>query len=96
MRILLKILALQFWFLLVLVVALCSFALSFAGFILWILSVLVAVGGVVLLFTGQIAGGITFLVIAFLVSPYGLPALMAWSVGRLDALRYSLKAFITS
>jgi hypothetical protein len=95
MRILLKILAVPLWFLLVLVVALCSFALSFAGFILWILSVLAAIGGVVLLFTDQVAGGITFLVLAFLISPYGLPALMAWSIGRLDTLRCSLRAFIT-
>jgi hypothetical protein len=94
MRLVLKILAVPFWFLLALVVAVCSFALSFAGFILWILSVLVAIGGVALLFTDQVAGGIAFLVLAFLISPYGLPALMAWSVDRIDALRCSLKAFI--
>jgi hypothetical protein len=76
------------------VVALCSFALSFADFILWILSVLVTISGVVLLFTDQIVDGVTFLVIAFLISPYGLPAFMAWSTDRFDRLRYSLKEFI--
>jgi hypothetical protein len=49
----------------------------------------------VLLVTNHIAGGIAFLVISFLVSPYGLPALFAWLVGKLDALRYLLKEFIT-
>jgi hypothetical protein len=79
--------------LLTLTVAVCSFILA-AGVAAWALSVLATIGGVVLLFTHQAAGGIAFLVIAFLVSPYGLPALMAWLLGKLEGLRCSLKEFM--
>ncbi len=94
MRIVMKILAAPAVCLLALTVAMCSFLLSIAGFVCWFASVLVSIGGLVLLCTRQPAGGVAFLVIAFLVSPYGLPALTAWLVGRLNALRWSLKDFI--
>jgi hypothetical protein len=95
MRVVLKILAAPVLGLLTLAVAVCSFVLMIAGIAFWILTVLAAIGGIVLLVTNHIAGGIAFLVISFLVSPYGLPALFAWLVGKLDALRYLLKEFIT-
>ena len=80
--------------LLTLVVAFCAFIITVTGFLAWLLSVLVAVGAVVLFFSHQSAGGIAFLVIAFLVSPYGLPALAAWLVGKLDSVKFSLREFI--
>ncbi len=94
MRIVLKIVTAPILCLLALTVSMCSFVLVIAGFVCWFLSVLMAIGGVVLLLTQQIAGGIAFLVIAYLVSPYGLPAFAAWLVGKLNALRYSLQCFI--
>jgi hypothetical protein len=36
------------------------------------------------------------LVLAFLVSPFGLPMLAVWIVGRLDRLNGALKDFITN
>lgn len=80
--------------LLALVAAFCKFILMVTGFIFWLLSVLVFVGAVILFFTQQPAGGIAFLVVAFLISPYGLPALAAWLVGMLEGARYSLREFI--
>jgi hypothetical protein len=94
MRIALKILAAPALCLLALTVAVCSFLLLVAGFVCWFLCVLACIGGIVLLFTHHPDGGIAFLVIAFLVSPYGLPALFAWVIGKLNALRWSLKEFI--
>ena len=94
MRIVLKILAAPAMCLLALTVAMCSFFLAAAGFVCWFLAVAAGIGGVVLLFTHHIDGGIAFLVIAFLVSPYGLPALFAKLVGWLNALRFSLKEFM--
>lgn len=81
--------------LLTLAVAMCTFILAVTGFLSWLLSVLVFIGAVVLLFAHQPAGGIAFLVVAFLVSPYGLPALAAWLVGKLDGIKYCLREFIT-
>jgi hypothetical protein len=94
MRIILKILAAPLALLLTLVVALCTFLLSMTGFLLWLVSGVVFIASVVMLFTGQTAGGIAFLVIAFLLSPYGLPAFAAWLVGKLDGVSCSLKEFI--
>ena len=94
MRIVLKILAAPAMCLLALAVAVCTFSLMIAGFVGWFLMVLACIGGIVLLFIQQPAGGIAFLVIGFLVSPYGLPAFFAWLVGKMDGLRYSLKEFI--
>jgi hypothetical protein len=62
--------------------------------LLWLVSGVVFIASVVMLFTGQTAGGIAFLVIAFLLSPYGLPAFAAWLVGKLDGVNCSLKEFI--
>ena len=39
--------------------------------------------------------GITWLVMAFLLSPFGLPAVAEWLICKLDGLNYSLKCFIT-
>lgn len=46
------------------------------------------------LFTGD-RWGIQGLVIAFAVSPFGLPAVAEWLIDKLDSLNYSLKSFIT-
>lgn len=94
MRLLLKILAAPAMLLLALAVAFCTFLLSVAGFLSWILSVLVAVGAALLFISHQHMGGIAFLVIAFFISPYGLPAFAAWVVGKLDGLKFSLRDFI--
>lgn len=94
MRIVLKILAAPVMCLFALAVAICSFLLMITGFVCWFLSGLSCIGGVVLLVTQHTAGGIAFLAIAFLVSPYGLPALAAWLVGKLNSVKYSLQAFI--
>ena len=94
MKIVLKILAAPAMLLLTLAVAFCTFLLMVTGIITWILSGLVFAGAVILFFSHQPAGGIAFLVIAFLVSPYGLPALAAWIVGKLDGIKYSLREFI--
>lgn len=94
MKTVLKILAAPAMLLLTLVVAFCVFIITVTGFLSWILSVLVFVGAVVLFFSHQPAGGIAFLVIAFLVSPYGLPAIAAWIVGKLNGVKYSLREFI--
>ena len=94
MRIVLKIVAAPIACVLALTVSVCSFLLVVAGTICWVLCVLVTIMAIVILISGQLVGGIAFLVIAYLVSPYGLPTFAAWLVGKLDALRWSLATFI--
>ncbi len=49
----------------------------------------------VLFIGGQTLGGIVFLVLAFLISPYGIPAIAEWLVDKLHNLNFALRGFIT-
>ena len=96
MRIVLKILAAPFVLALTLAVAVLAFITCLASWALNILCLLCGVCGVFELFIqGNTSGGITALVLAFIVSPFGLPALAEWMIVKLDDLNYSLKCFIT-
>ena len=44
---------------------------------------------------GGTAAGIGGMVIAFLISPFGLPAVAGWIIEKLADLNYSLKCFLT-
>lgn len=94
MKIVLKILAVPIMCLLALTVAFCSLVLIISGVICWFLVVAAGIGGVVLFFTHHSAGAIAFLIIAYLVSPYGIPAFIAWLVSKLNYVRCSLKEYI--
>ena len=50
---------------------------------------------VALFISGQTLGGIVFLVLAFLISPYGIPAIAEWLVDKLHNLNFALRGFIT-
>lgn len=55
-----------------------------------------AIGNTGALFvSGQTLGGIVFLVLAFLISPYGIPAIAEWLVDKLHNLNFALRGFIT-
>lgn len=96
MRIILKLFAAPFVLALTLTVAVLSFLFSLASWALDILSLLFAVCALFALFIeGDTAWGIQGLVIAFCLSPFGLPAVAEWLIDKLDGLNYSLKCFIT-
>ena len=96
MRIILKIVAAPFMLALTLIVAVLSFSVSVASWVAGILSLVFAVGGLFELFIqSHTPWGITWLVMAFLLSPFGLPAVAEWLICKLDGLNYSLKCFIT-
>jgi len=96
MRITLKILAAPFVLALTLTVAVLSFLHSLAAGVLSVLALIGAVCGLFACFIGNDpASGIRVLVVAFLVSPFGLPALSEWLILKLDDLNYSLRDFIT-
>ena len=97
MRLIFKIFALPFLLVLSLLAAVLMFLFDVAG---WFLSLasgilpVIAVGLFVL--QHQPVGGVAFLVLAFLLSPYGLPAVAEFLIGLLDELNYSLRRSITS
>jgi len=96
MRLILKLFAAPFALALTLIVALCSFILFVSDKVLGAVSGIAFVVSAALFVTGQTAGGIGWAAAAFLISPFGLPALAEWIVGLLDNAGYALKAFIFS
>lgn len=97
MKLIFKIIALPFLLILSLLAAVMMFLFDVAGWFLSLASgvmAIIAVGLFVL--QHQPVGGVAFLVLAFLLSPYGLPAIAEFLIGLLDELNYSLRRFITS
>ena len=97
MRLIFKIFALPFLLVLSLLGAVLMFLFDVAGWFLSLSSGILAVIAVGLfVLQHQPVGGVAFLVLAFLLSPYGLPAIAEFLTGLLDELNYSLRRFITS
>ena len=96
MRKILKIIVAPFVLVLILAVAVLSFLSCIAGAFCWLACtafVLLAVCG---LFAGLKTGCIAMLVLAFLVSPFGLPAIGEWLLERLYGVKYALQDFMCS
>ena len=93
--IVLKILAAPFVVVLTVLAAVVSFLFCVAGAVCVVGCVVLTLLAVVLFIGGQTLGGAVFLVLAFLVSPYGIPAIADWLVERLYSLYYALRDFIT-
>ncbi len=91
MRLLLKILFAPVIALLTLFVWICSGLLYCSAFVFGIAGTVVALLGVAVLITYSVKNGIILLVIAFLVSPMGLPMAAAWLLGKMQDLRYAIQ-----
>lgn len=95
MKLIAKIIALPFILALTVLVAVLGFLCSLSGWLASIAASLLGLLGVLALLMGYGAGvGVPALVMAFLLSPFGLPAFAEWIIGLLDGLNYSLKAFV--
>ena len=49
---------------------------------------------IALFFAGTTTSCIMFLIISFLISPFGLQAIAEWLIGRVTDINYSLRAFL--
>ena len=92
--IVLKILAAPFVVALTLLVAIVSFLYCVASALCHIGCVVLTLLALVLFIGGQTVGGIVFLVLAFLVSPLGVPAIAEWLVDKLHSAKFALRDFI--
>ena len=93
--IVLKILAAPFVVALTLLVAIVSFLYCVASTLCHVGCVVLTLLALVLFIGGQTLGGVVFLVLAFLVSPFGVPAIAEWLVDRLHSAKFALRDFIT-
>ena len=91
MKIILKILFSPIIIVLAVVTWFLTFLVQASGTILGIVSALLVVLGIAVMILDNTKNGIIVIVIAFLVSPYGIPLLAAKLVGQLHRLRLWLK-----
>ena len=91
MRFLMKLLAAPIVLVLMLFVWICSALLYCSAFIFGLAGTIVGLLGRAVLVTYSVKIGIILLVIAFLVSPVGLPMAAAWLLGKIQDLRYTIQ-----
>lgn len=91
LKLLVKILAAPVILALTLFVWICVGIVYISGLVLGLISMVVALLGVAVLITYSPQNGIILLVIAFLISPYGLPMAAIWLLGKVQDFRYFLQ-----
>ena len=96
MRILLKILAAPVVAALTVLTAVLYFLLSIANWLCGVLCfICVACGLFAWLGAGMADSAIRIFIVAFLISPFAIPAVAEWIIDKLSDLNFSLKCFIT-
>ena len=91
MRFILKILVAPLFAILVVFIWLCALVFKMSAWVFGIVSSILGLLGIAVLFLDNTTNGIIILVIAFLVSPVGLPMVAAWMIGQMQRLRYFLQ-----
>ncbi len=93
--IVLKILAAPIMIVLAVLAAVINFLFCVAAVFCNIACVILVILSIVMFISGMTTHGIVFLVLAFLFSPFGIPAIAEWLVEKLNDLKENLKDFIT-
>ncbi len=96
MRFLMKIFALPFVLATGFLYLICRFFVIATGTVLGLISGLVFLGAIGLFFAAGFWPGVSWLVVAFLLSPYGLPMAAAWLTGMIGGVNGMLRDFVTS
>ena len=91
LKLLLKILVAPVILLLTVAIWICVGIVYISGLVLGLISMVVALLGVAVLITYSPQNGIILLVMAFLISPYGLPTAAIWLLGKVQDFRYFLQ-----
>lgn len=94
MRLILKILAAPIVALITIFIWICAFLLNTSTFAFGIAGTLVGIMGFVAFITSTPQNAIILLLIAFLISPMGLPMMAVWLLGKLQNVNYALRGFI--
>ena len=90
MRLILKILAAPVILLLTLFVWSCSAILYCSAYVLGLAGSLFGVMALFAFLSGAMQNALMLVVIAFLISPIGLPMVAAWLLARVQDVRYAL------
>ena len=76
---------------LTLFVWLCMGLIYISGLVLGLLSTVIALLGVAVLITYSPQNGVILLVMAFLISPRGLPLAAIWLLGKVQDLKFAIQ-----
>ena len=79
---------------LTLFVWLCMGLIYISGLVLGLLSMVIALLGVAVLLTYSPQNGVILLVMAFLISPMGLPLAAIWLLGKVQGLKYAIQDWV--
>ena len=90
-KLLLKIAAAPVIAILALFVWFCTWLVCVSGAVLGLVSLLLCVCSVLLFLSSSVTGGIIYLVLAFLASPFGVPTMAFWLLGKMQGLRYLIQ-----
>ena len=93
--IILKILTAPVMVALSLLAAMVTFLFCVASAVCELGCIVLTLLSLILFIGGQTVGGIVFLVLAFLVSPFGVPAIAEWLVDKLHSAKFAMRDFIT-
>ena len=91
MKFVLKILFAPIIAVLVVLVSALALILNLSAWVFGIASTILGILGLAVLLLDNAANGGIILVIAFLVSPVGLPMLAAWMLGQIQRFRYFIQ-----
>ena len=72
----------------------CSGLLYVSAFVFGLAGSIIGLLGIAVLITYSVRNGITLLVIAFLVSPVGIPMAAVWLLGKVQAVRYAIQDWV--
>ena len=76
---------------LTLFVWICTGLIYISGLVRGLLSTIIALLGVAVIITYSPQNGVILLVIAFLISPMGLPLAAIWLLGKVQDLKYAIQ-----
>ena len=91
MKFILRTLLLPLRLLLPVITSVITFLLCIMGAGCGVISVIVSIIAAAAFIAGETTGGIAFLVIAVLVSPFALPAVADWIIDKMRGLCFALK-----
>lgn len=91
----LRIIAAPVWLVFALLAAFAGFLACVAAGICCVVSVLLVLLAIVLSITGQFIGGMVLIALAFLASPFGIPAIAGHLAGAVYAAKDALGRFIS-
>ena len=94
LKLILKIVTAPVVLLLTLAIWICVGLVYVSGLVLGLLSTMIALLGVAVLVTYSPQNGLILLVIAFLISPFGLPKLAFWLLGKVQNLKYAIQDLV--